>query len=73
MVNHFLKLSDIAPEEIQPILDRAIELKSGAKSNALAGKSVAILFEKPSLRTKLSFWVGAEKLGGNGAGNVENV
>mgnify|MGYP003995810861 CR=1 FL=1 len=65
MVNHFLKLSDIAPEEIQPILDRAIELKAGATSNALAGKSVAILFEKPSLRTKLSFWVGAEKLGGH--------
>jgi ornithine carbamoyltransferase len=41
-----------------------MELKSGAKSNALAGKSIAILFEKPSLRTKLSFWVGAEKLGG---------
>ena len=65
MVKHFLKFSDIAPEEIQPILDRAIELKSGASSTALAGKSVAILFEKPSLRTKLSFWVGTEKLGGN--------
>jgi ornithine carbamoyltransferase len=65
MVNHFLKFSDIAPDEIQPILDRAIELKSGASSTALAGKSVAILFEKPSLRTKLSFWVGTEKLGGN--------
>jgi ornithine carbamoyltransferase len=65
MVNHFLKLSDIAPEEIQPLLARAIELKAGATSNALAGKSVAILFEKPSLRTKLSFWVGAEKLGGH--------
>jgi len=65
MVKHFLNFSDIAPDEIQPILDRAIELKSGASSTALAGKSVAILFEKPSLRTKLSFWVGAEKLGGN--------
>ena len=65
MVNHFLNFSDVTPEEIQPILDRAIELKSGAASNALAGKSVSILFEKPSLRTKLSFWVGAEKLGGN--------
>jgi ornithine carbamoyltransferase len=65
MVKHFLKFSDIAPDEIQPILDRAIELKSGASSTALAGKSVAILFEKPSLRTKLSFWVGTEKLGGN--------
>ncbi|MBT7833059.1 MAG: acetylornithine carbamoyltransferase, partial [Chloroflexi bacterium] len=65
MINHFLKLSDIAPEEIQPILDRAIALKSGTTSNALVGKSVAILFEKPSLRTKLSFWVGTEKLGGS--------
>jgi ornithine carbamoyltransferase len=65
MVKHFLKLSDIASDEIQPILDRAIELKAGATSNALSGKSVAILFEKPSLRTKLSFWVGSEKLGGN--------
>ncbi len=65
MVNHFLKFSDIASDEIQPLLQRAIELKAGASSNALAGKSVAILFEKPSLRTKLSFWVGTEKLGGN--------
>jgi ornithine carbamoyltransferase len=65
MVNHFLKLSDIEHEEIQLLLARAIELKAGATSNALAGKSVAILFEKPSLRTKLSFWVGAEKLGGH--------
>jgi ornithine carbamoyltransferase len=65
MVKHFLKFTDIASDEILPILKRAIELKSGVTSNALAGKSVAILFEKPSLRTKLSFWVGAEKLGGN--------
>ncbi|NQW21366.1 MAG: ornithine carbamoyltransferase [Chloroflexi bacterium] len=65
MVSHFLKFSDIAPDEIQPLLNRAIELKSGVVSNALAGKSIAILFEKPSLRTKLSFWVGAEKLGGH--------
>ena len=65
MVNHFLYFSDITSDEIQPILDHAIELKSGASSTVLTGKSVAILFEKPSLRTKLSFWVGTEKLGGN--------
>ncbi|SVC97437.1 uncharacterized protein METZ01_LOCUS350291, partial [marine metagenome] len=65
MVNHFLKISDIASGEIQPLLERAVELKAGATSTALAGKSVVILFEKPSLRTKLSFWVGIEKLGGN--------
>jgi ornithine carbamoyltransferase len=65
MVNHFLKFNDIASDEIQPLLERAVELKAGATSTALAGKSVVILFEKPSLRTKLSFWVGTEKLGGN--------
>ena len=65
MLNHFLKFSDIASGEIQPLLERAVELKAGATSTALAGKSVVILFEKPSLRTKLSFWVGIEKLGGN--------
>lgn len=65
MVNHFLKFSDIASGEIQPLLERAVELKAGATSTSLAGKSVVILFEKPSLRTKLSFWVGIEKLGGN--------
>ena len=65
MSNHFLKFSDIASHEIQSILDRAIELKAGLPSNGLAGKSIAILFEKPSLRTKLSFWVGTQKLAGN--------
>jgi ornithine carbamoyltransferase len=65
MLNHFLKFSDIASGEIQPLLERAVELKAGATSTALAGKSVVIFFEKPSLRTKLSFWVGIEKLGGN--------
>ena len=60
MSNHFLKFRDIASHEIQSILDRAIELKAGLPSNGLAGKSIAILFEKPSLRTKLSFWVGTQ-------------
>ncbi len=65
MVQHFLKFSDIASGEIQPLLARAIELKSGASSNALSGASVVLLFEKPSLRTKLSFWIGTGKLGGD--------
>ena len=64
MTNHFLKLSDIAPAEIQQILNRAADLKNGAVSDTLRGKSVTMLFEKPSLRTKLSFWIGTEKLGG---------
>jgi ornithine carbamoyltransferase len=40
-------------------------LKAGEPSQALAGKSIAILFEKPSLRTKLSFEVGIHRLGGH--------
>jgi ornithine carbamoyltransferase len=64
MTNHYLYVADLNADEILPILNRAVELKHGATSNALAGKSIALLFEKPSLRTKLSFWIGAEKLGG---------
>ena len=64
MTNHYLYVADLNVDEILPILNRAVELKNGATSNALVGKSIALLFEKPSLRTKLSFWIGAEKLGG---------
>ena len=64
MNRHFLRFRDLPATDIPSLLYRAIELKSGAESRALEGKSVALLFEKPSLRTKLSFWVGAEKLGG---------
>jgi ornithine carbamoyltransferase len=64
MTNHYLYVADLNADEILPILNRAVELKNGANSTALAGKSIALLFEKPSLRTKLSFWIGAEKLGG---------
>ncbi len=65
MNRHFLRFRDLPPVEITPLLYRAIELKSGAESRALEGKSVALMFEKPSLRTKLSFWIGAQKLGAN--------
>ena len=65
MNSHFLRFRDLSVEEVTPLLYRAIELKSGAESRALEGKSVALIFEKPSLRTKLSFWIGVEKLGGS--------
>jgi len=64
-MQHFLSFADLAPGEVLPVLDRAAALKGGAASDALAGKTVVILFEKPSLRTKLSFWVGVQLLGGN--------
>ena len=64
MVGHFIRFRDVAPSEILPLVQRAVELKSGAApSDALVGKHVVLLFEKPSLRTKLSFWIGAQRLG----------
>ena len=65
MNNHFLEFRDILSKEIEEITDRAIELKSGSLSNILLNSSAVLLFEKPSLRTKLGFWTGIQKLGGN--------
>ena len=64
MHRHFTYFRHLPPSEILPLVQRAVALKAGAvPSDALAGKHVVLLFEKPSLRTKLSFWIGAEKLG----------
>ena len=60
-----LSITDLASEELRKVLERAAEFKNGAESNALAGKSVALLFEKPSLRTKLSFDLAIYQLGGH--------
>jgi ornithine carbamoyltransferase len=64
MHRDFLSFADLKPAEVLPILERARALKAGRKSASMAGKHAVLLFEKPSLRTKLSFWVSVEKLGG---------
>ena len=61
---NFLSITDLSPEEIERVVDRAIDMKVGGASNALAGKSMVLLFEKPSLRTRASFDVGIHQLGG---------
>ena len=60
-----LSVADLSPEEIRQVVGRASLLKGGEKSAALQGKSVALLFEKPSLRTRVSFDVGIKQLGGH--------
>ena len=60
-----LSITDLSPEEIRKVLGQAKELKSGTESTSLAGKSVAMLFEKPSLRTRVSFDVAVRQLGGH--------
>jgi len=66
---HLLSISDFDPLDLEQVLDEAVELKAGKGTPALgrlplAGKAVALLFDKPSLRTRVSFEVGVAKLGG---------
>ncbi|MBI4311880.1 MAG: ornithine carbamoyltransferase [Chloroflexi bacterium] len=62
---HLLSIADLSPEEIGFVVTRAMEMKRNGHGAPLAGKSVALLFEKPSLRTKVSFDVGIQQLGGH--------
>ncbi len=65
MKRDFLTVSDLSAEEIDRLLKRAIALKAGLDSNAcpLIGKSVGLIFEKASTRTRVSFEVGIYQLG----------
>jgi ornithine carbamoyltransferase len=64
MVRHFLADDDLTPDEQAEVLALAAELKTGATVSApLRGKAVAVVFEKPSTRTRLSFEVGIVQLG----------
>jgi ornithine carbamoyltransferase len=66
MPRHFLTGAELTAGELAALLDRALELKAAPlSSGALAGRSVALVFEKPSTRTRLSFEVGVKELGGH--------
>ena len=64
----FLTLKDFTPEEILYLVDLAAELKAkkkqGITGNSLKGKNIALIFEKPSTRTRCAFTVGASDEGG---------
>ncbi len=63
----FLEIDDLRPERVQRVIDRAIALKSGsvAVPRLLAGQGVALLFEKPSARTRTSTEMAVFSLGGH--------
>ncbi|RMG70559.1 MAG: ornithine carbamoyltransferase [Nitrospirae bacterium] len=65
MKRDFLRLWDLSSEEIMALLRRAVELKRGVDAGKcpLIGKSIGLIFEKPSTRTRVSFEVGLYQLG----------
>jgi ornithine carbamoyltransferase len=63
---HFLTGSELSADELSALLDRALELKAEPyASRVLEGRTVALLFEHPSTRTRTSFEAGIVELGGH--------
>jgi ornithine carbamoyltransferase len=66
--SHFLTGEELSQAELLALLDTAEQLKATRgqeRVSVLAGKTVALIFEKPSLRTRVSFTVGVQELGGS--------
>jgi len=68
VLRHLVTLSEYTPEEIRELLDAARALKlasrAGERHDMLRGRTLAMVFQKPSLRTRVSFEVGMAELGG---------
>ncbi|HET7290505.1 MAG TPA: ornithine carbamoyltransferase subunit F, partial [Thermodesulfobacteriota bacterium] len=69
MPRHFLRISDITKKELNSLFKRASKLKAEKKSGrmraSLRGKSIGLVFEKLSTRTRVSFEVAINDLGAN--------
>jgi ornithine carbamoyltransferase len=66
MTRHLLTGAELSTAELDTLLTRALELKAEPLApHVLAGKSVALIFQKPSTRTRVSFEVGVHELGGH--------
>lgn len=68
-MRHFIDLADWSSEDLQAMLDLALQLKEewkqGGNAPVLKGKVLGLIFEKPSLRTRVSFEIGMQQLGGS--------
>lgn len=68
-MKHFLTLPDFSPDELRDMLDLALRLKEerrgGSNAPLLKGKVLAMVFQKPSLRTRVSFDMAMRQLGGD--------
>jgi ornithine carbamoyltransferase len=62
---HFLDIDQLDSAELRGILDVGVAYKNGRRDRPLAGKTLAMIFEKPSTRTRVSFEVAMRQLGGD--------
>lgn len=62
---HFLDLHKLDAATLRSILDLGSSIKAGGQGRPLVGKTLAMIFEKPSTRTRVSFEVGMKQLGGD--------
>ena len=60
-----LSIGDLSPDDLDFLIRTALSMKRDGSPPLLAGKTIAMLFEKPSLRTRVSFEVGMKQLGGS--------
>jgi len=66
LTRHFLTGEELSPDELRALIDRALELKAAPySSDVLARRAVALIFQKPSTRTRVSFEAGVAELGGH--------
>jgi ornithine carbamoyltransferase len=74
-----LSVADFTPDEVERVFDRAAELKAEYRSSRrhasppLAGRTIAMLFQRPSLRTRVTFEAGMNQLGGHAIYLTEDV
>jgi ornithine carbamoyltransferase len=60
----FTSMLDLSADELTRVLDAALAIKRDGSGPVLAGQTLALIFEKPSLRTRVSFEVAMSRLGG---------
>jgi len=65
MKKDLISIADLNKAEVEELLELAAKLKSGQEKPMLAGKTLALIFEKPSLRTRVTFEAGMTQLGGH--------
>jgi ornithine carbamoyltransferase len=65
MTRHFLDLADVESADLRAMIDAAKAFKGGREDRPMAGKTLAMIFDRPSTRTRVSFEVAVRQLGGH--------